>query len=76
MEKEFLANLAEILELQEGEVTPEMKLGEDVWDSLALLAVAAAFDSVYDQVVPVKKIEECTTVQELLDLVEERTDNE
>ena len=70
MEKDFLANLAEILELQEGEITPDMKLGEDVWDSLALLAVAAAFDSVYDKVIPVKTIERCTTVQDLLDLAE------
>lgn len=70
MEKDFLANLAEILELQEDAITPDMKLGEDVWDSLALLAVAAAFDSVYDKVIPVKTIERCTTVQELLDLVE------
>lgn len=70
MEKEFLANLAEILEMQEGEITPDMKLGDDVWDSLALLAVAAAFDSVYDKVIPVKTIEKCTIVQELLDLAE------
>ncbi|SFW47660.1 phosphopantetheine-binding protein [Selenomonas ruminantium] len=71
MKKEFLANLAEILEVKETDITPDMKLGEKVWDSLALLAVAAAFDSIYDKVIPVKTIGKCNTVQELLDLVEE-----
>lgn len=70
MDKEFMVRLAEILEIPTEKISREMKLPTDLWDSLAILAVAAAFDTVFDKVVPVKTIEKCTTVQELLSLAE------
>lgn len=70
MNKEFIEVLSEILEIPQDQIGPETKLPDDLWDSLALLAVAAAFDSAYDRVIPVKTIEKCTTVSELLELAE------
>lgn len=71
MENVFLAKLEEIFDMTEGRLSVEAKLPEDLWDSLTILSVSAAIDSVYDKVIPVKKIEKCSTVQELLDLIKE-----
>lgn len=65
----FVAKLAEILEVNPEVLTNDFKFNEDIWDSLVILAVAAAFDEIYDEVVPVKKIQECKKVSELFELV-------
>jgi len=69
--QKFIEKLAEILEVKSEELTNDFKLPEDIWDSLVILAVAAAFDEIYDEVVPVKKIEKCSVVGELFQLVGE-----
>ncbi|TYZ29946.1 acyl carrier protein [Selenomonas caprae] len=71
MEKEFFCKLEEILEMESGMVNKDTVLPDDLWDSLAILAVSAAIDSVYNVVVPVKEIEKCNTVGVLLNLIEE-----
>lgn len=70
--QQFIEKLAEIFEVEATSLTEDFKLPGDIWDSLAVLAVSAAFDEIYDEVVPVKKIESCSTVADLLKLVEDR----
>lgn len=71
MDKVFFGKLEEILEMESDTVDIDTALPRDIWDSLAILSVSAAIDSVYNTVVPVKQIEKCSTVGELLNLIEE-----
>jgi len=66
---EFYEGLAEILEVDEAEVTPELELGEN-WDSLAVVSTIALIDDVYDVQVRPEKLAECKTVGEVEALVE------
>lgn len=67
----FYKELAKILEvpakdLHEGYVFPE-----EAWDSLTVMATAASIDTLYDVVIPVKKLSKCENVRQLLSLVKE-----
>jgi len=66
---EFYEGLAEILEVDEAEVTPERELGEN-WDSLAIVSTIALIDDVYDVQVRPEKLAECKTVGDVEALVE------
>lgn len=65
---EFYEGLAEILEVEVDEVTPEMELGES-WDSLAVVSTIALIDDVHDVMVSPDKLAECKTVSEIEQLV-------
>jgi acyl carrier protein len=59
---EFYEGLAEILEVEPGEVNPELELNEAVWDSLAIVSTIALIDEVYDRTVSADALSECKTV--------------
>jgi len=61
---EFYEGLAEILEVDQSEVTPELELGEN-WDSLAIVSTIALIDDVYDVQVRPEKLADCKTVGEV-----------
>lgn len=65
---EFYEGLAEILEVEESEVKPDLELGEN-WDSLAVVSTIALIDDVYDVMVRPEKLGECTTVGDIEALV-------
>jgi len=66
---EFYEGLAEILEVDESEVNPELELG-DSWDSLAIVSTIALIDDVHDIQVRPEKLADCKTVGDIEKLVE------
>lgn len=67
---EFYEGLAEILEVDTDEVTPDLTLDEGAWDSLAVVSTIALIDDVYDVTVNPDKLAECQTVGDIDRLVE------
>lgn len=65
---EFYEGLAEILEVDEAEVAPELELG-DTWDSLAIVSTIALIDDVHDIQVRPEKLADCKTVGDIEALV-------
>lgn len=66
---EFSEGLAEILEVEAAEITPDYELGA-AWDSLAIVSTIALIDEVYDRSVGVQELEDCKTVGDIQRLVE------
>jgi acyl carrier protein len=66
---EFSEGLAEILEVEVSEITPDYELGA-AWDSLAIVSTIALIDEVYDRSVGVQDLEDCKTVGDIQRLVE------
>ena len=66
-EREKLALLEDMLELEEGELTPEMKL-EDVeeFDSMARLSLVVLFDDEFSKKLAGKDIDRFQTVGDIL----------
>ena len=65
---EFYEGLAEILEVDTGEVNSSLELGEN-WDSLAIVSTIALIDDVYDIKVRPEKLADCKTVGDIEQLV-------
>lgn len=66
MDKEnFLLELEEIFELDEGEIAPEMKL-DGVMDSLSILLIIALFDVNFSKALEISDFEEFQDVASLL----------
>lgn len=70
--QEFLDAIAEILELEQGELKGDEKLADlEEWDSLAFLSVIAMADEEFDVVIQGEQLEQITTVNDLVALVQE-----
>lgn len=65
----FYEGLAEILELEPGEVSSATVLDESVWDSLAVVSTIALIDEVYDLQINADALVECQTVGEIEALI-------
>ena len=61
----FYEELAEILELEPSEVTPELRLEDTAWDSLAVVSTIALIDELYDVAVSADALNNCETVGEI-----------
>lgn len=59
---EFYQGMAEILEVEPEEVSPDLTLDEGNWDSLAIVSTIALIDEVFDKTVSGEALEECKTV--------------
>ena len=68
---EFYEGLAEILEVEPDEVTPDFALEKDNWDSLAVVSTIALIDDVHDVMVKPEQLAACKTVGEIEALVAE-----
>lgn len=66
---EFYEGLAEILEVDEGQINPGLQLEEGSWDSLAVVSTIALIDDVYDIQVHPNGIAQCKTVGDLEKLI-------
>lgn len=58
---EFYEGMAEILEVDAGQIGPDFELG-DAWDSLAIVSTIALVDEVYDKAISAEALENCKTV--------------
>ena len=68
----FYEELAEILEVEPGKVTPELRLAEVSWDSLAIVSTIALIDDHYDEAVSAAALTACETVGDIERLVPAR----
>lgn len=68
---EFYEGLAEILEVDEDQVKPELSLEEGSWDSLAVVSAIALIDDVYDVTVHPNALADCKTVADIEKLIAE-----
>lgn len=74
-QKEFFALLEDILEIDEGSLTPETDLQAVGWDSLADVSFIAAVDSQLGMTLDPNHLSQSKTVQDLLKLVAEKVGN-
>ena len=66
---EFYEGLAEVLEIDAQDVSPELELTGENWDSLAVVSTIALIDDVYDVMVNPESLAECKTVGDIEKLV-------
>ncbi len=67
---EFYTELAEILELEPDQVTPQLRLEDASWDSLAVVSTIALIDELYDQTVSADALNNCETVGDIEGLIQ------
>lgn len=64
--------LADILDLEPGDIHPEMQLSElEEWDSIAILSFIAMMDEEFGKEVKGAEIKKFVTVQDALDAMKE-----
>ncbi len=66
---EFYEGLAEILEVDLDQITPDLALEDGSWDSLAVVSTIALIDDVYDVTVHPNALSDCKTVGDIEKLV-------
>lgn len=65
-----LALLEEVMELDEGTLAPELKLGEiEEYDSMVKLSLIVLMKDEFDKTITVKEINNFVTVQDVLDFM-------
>lgn len=65
-----LALLEEVMELDEGALAPEMKLGEiEEYDSMVKLSLIVLMKDEFNKTITVKDINKFVTVQDVLDFM-------
>lgn len=65
-----LALLEEVMEMDEGTLAPEMKLGEiEEYDSMAKLSLIVLMNDEFGKKITVKEINNFVTVQDVLDFM-------
>lgn len=62
---ELYAELAEIFEIDAGEISAETSLEDMAWDSLAMVSTIALFDELYGKEVRIDDLKACRTVGDL-----------
>ena len=71
IEKEKLALLEEMLELDEGRLTPQTKLADlEEWDSIAVISFIALVDDHFDKIIKGSQIKKFQTVSDALAVME------
>ena len=65
----FIAELADILEVDRDELTEESKLDPDRWDSVAHLTAIAMIDESFGFTVPAAELTSCQTVGAVVTLL-------
>ncbi len=67
--QDFYNGLADILEIDVAEVTPQLRLGDHAWDSLAIISVIALVDELFDQMLSGQALAQCETVADITALI-------
>ena len=68
--KDFLEDLAIELDMEPDELGPETELGEEVWDSLAIVSTISLIDEQFDITLEGEDLASCEKVSDLLALIE------
>ncbi|HEX8124996.1 MAG TPA: phosphopantetheine-binding protein [Allosphingosinicella sp.] len=68
----FYEELAEILEIDADQVTPDLRLEDTSWDSLAVVSTIALIDEQYDEAVSADALTSCETVGDIEALIKAR----
>jgi acyl carrier protein len=69
--KDFLLELADLLEIERSEITSDYLLEENEnWDSLALISVIVMVDEHFKQSVSNEAIRKCKVIGDLLNLIQ------
>lgn len=66
----FLKELAEILEAEPEDLHKDFILGDDNWDSLAIIDAIALIDMHFDITIEGKVLRDCKNVGSLLNIIE------
>lgn len=70
-EREKLALLEDMLEVDEGELTPDMKLGDiDEFDSMAVLSLIVLFEDEFGKKITGQDVKKYVTVADILNAME------
>lgn len=69
---EFLDELTEILEMEDGTVSTEHVFGDE-WDSLAVVSTIALVDESHGIFLEGKDLVNCKSVQDVLDLIKKHS---
>ena len=71
MKERFIAFVAEIMEVDSDEISMETKYSEyNPWDSLMMLTLVMELEAEYGITIPMEKVNEVETLQDLYQLVE------
>lgn len=66
-EKEKIAMLEEMMELEQGTLTPQTVLADlDEWDSIAVISFIALIDEEFDKIIKGNQIKSFQTVADIL----------
>ncbi len=68
----FQEELAEILEIEPDRVTPDLRLEDTSWDSLAVVSTIALIDELYDETVNATALAACRTIGDIERLIAAR----
>lgn len=69
--KEKLNYLEELLDIEKNSLNEDTELGTlSQWDSMAIIATIAMFDSDFNKAIPPKEVREFTTVKDILNKME------
>lgn len=68
----FYEELAEILEIETDQITPDLRLEDTSWDSLAVVSTIALIDEQYDEAVSADALTSCETVGDIERLIAAR----
>ncbi len=61
--------IADILEVEVSEVTPELNLRQHAWDSLAIVSTIALVDELYNKIINGQSLEKCNKVSDIVALI-------
>lgn len=65
----FKSEIAEILDVEEQEISLTFALDDSNWDSLAKVTTAALIDEVYSKIVDAEELSDCKSLNELMLLI-------
>ena len=69
MTPNFKSEFADIIDVDEGMVTPDFVLDDSNWDSLAIVSTAALIDDEYGKIIDGEALTNCKSVRELMALI-------
>lgn len=68
---EFYKGMAEILEVEESQISKDFDLdaGDAAWDSLAIVSTIALIDEIYSKTLDGKSLTECESIGDIEELI-------
>ncbi len=75
MDTRFKAEMAEIFEIDESAIQPDMVLTADNWNSLAIVSTIALADDLYSVLLSGQALSKCKTLGDVTMLIAKEKDN-